>query len=93
MLHLHAHPIQYLGLSGGGGTGLSANKGDTEWLPSDPGDRSALLGTLCQVGHPGQSWSGVPDLSPPKLPAEHKSLGAPQEVGALQAGVQTDLRG
>lgn len=49
MLHLHAHPIQYLGLSGGGGTGLSANKGDTEWLPSVPGG---------QISSAGNSWPG-----------------------------------
>lgn len=55
-----------------------------------------------QVSSAGNSWPGgtpcavparcpaVPATSPLVLPAGHRSLGAAQEVGALQTGAQTE---
>ena len=47
---------------------------------------------LGQVGHPGQSWSGDPlsQICPGSSCLWGTSLRAPQEVGALQTGAQTD---
>lgn len=78
----------------GGGTRLSANNGDTEWLPSVPGDRSVLLGTAWPGGTPWAvlvQCSTVPELSLLQLPAGHTCLRGPQGVGlALQTGAQTE---